>query len=110
MKCDQVSLILRCYDATRLLSPLLKVPPRPKTRHDYHPGEGPYDFWASEKPSENTVNIESPGPLGPSKSNHLEPQNSSESATFSISAILGSFGLFWTPPKLEREHHLAPFS
>ena len=56
MKCDQVSLILRCYDATRLLSPLLKVPPRPKTRDDYHPEARCYDFWAPLKPRKIRVN------------------------------------------------------
>ena len=67
-------------------------------------------FWPLSNLAKNTVKMQSPGPLGPSESSLLVVKNPSESATLSFSVIFGFFVLFWTPKKLEREHHLARFS
>ena len=99
--------LLRCYVATVLRLPSVSLP-GPKPRHVTHTDPRSLHFEPHEN-SENAVNMQSPGPLGPSKSNLLVPKTSSESASFSFSAILGSFGLFWTPPKTRARAAVSPF-
>ena len=67
------------------------------------------EFQGPSKSTQNTCKYAVAGPLGPPKRSHLEPQNSSESTTFSISTIFGSFGLFWTPPKTRARASVGPF-
>ena len=104
MKCDQVSLILRFYDATRLLSPSPKVPPQAQTARRLPPRSRVLRFLAPPGTSKNdgfSVVVASEAPWSPSQVPRRPPRGFPEvsgAPRRPPGATLEPFGLDFGPP------------